>query len=100
MYFLIKDRLKSKRIKVEYFLTGKIIADFFTKTLQDSLFKNFRDIALVYKYIDEIEDFRLKGETDSSQEHVNKNDLTENFKTLVRDKHESYLEINIQDSIK
>ena len=37
-YFWIKDQLKSEKIDVQYCPTDKMIADFFTKPLQGSLF--------------------------------------------------------------
>jgi hypothetical protein len=40
-YFFIKDRLGLENIKVQYCPTEQILADFFTKPLQGSLFKSF-----------------------------------------------------------
>ena len=45
-YFWIKDRLKSEGIEVRYF---------FTKPLQGSLFRKFRDIVLGYKHITKLD---------------------------------------------
>jgi hypothetical protein len=42
-YFFVTDRINAKEISVEYCPTGEMIADFFTKPLQGSLFKKFRD---------------------------------------------------------
>ena len=42
-YFFVTDRINAKEISVEYCPTGEMIADFFTKPQQGSLFKKFRD---------------------------------------------------------
>ena len=47
-YFWIKDRLASEKIDLQHCPTGKMIAVFFTKPLQGSLFRKFRDIVLGY----------------------------------------------------
>jgi hypothetical protein len=41
-YFFITDRIKDKQISVVYCSTNDMIADFFTKPLQGSLFKKMR----------------------------------------------------------
>jgi hypothetical protein len=41
-YFFVTDRIKMKQMRVEYCPTGDMIADFFTKPLQGSLFRKFR----------------------------------------------------------
>ena len=45
-YFFVADRIASKEVKVEYCPTGDMIADYFTKPLQGSLFKKFRDFIM------------------------------------------------------
>jgi hypothetical protein len=45
-YFWIKETLDTLKIKVRHCRTLKMLADFFTKPLQGSLFKIFRDIIL------------------------------------------------------
>ena len=45
-YFFITDRIKQKKIQVEYCPTGDIIADYFTKPIQESIFKKFRNMIL------------------------------------------------------
>ena len=45
-YFFITDRFKQKEIRVEYCPTGTMIADYFTKPLQGSLFRKFRNMIL------------------------------------------------------
>ena len=45
-YFFITDRVQSKEVEVVYCPTGEMIEDYFTKPLQGSLFKRFRDIIM------------------------------------------------------
>ena len=45
-YFFITDRIKQKEIRVEYCPTGAIVIDYFTKLLQGSLFRKFRNMIL------------------------------------------------------
>jgi hypothetical protein len=42
-YFFITDRIAASEMSVAYCPTGDMVADFFTKPLQGSLFKRFRD---------------------------------------------------------
>jgi hypothetical protein len=42
-YFFVTDRIAANEVSVEYCPTGDMLADFFTKPLQGSLFKRFRD---------------------------------------------------------
>jgi hypothetical protein len=42
-YFFVTDRVKSKEVSIEYCPTEEMDADFFTKPLQGSLFRKFRD---------------------------------------------------------
>jgi hypothetical protein len=50
-YFFIKDRLGLGNIDVEYCPTEQMLADFFTKPLQGSLFRKFRDVIMGHKHI-------------------------------------------------
>jgi hypothetical protein len=42
-YFFVTDRVAANEVSIEYCSTGEMVSDFFTKPLQGSLFKNFRD---------------------------------------------------------
>jgi hypothetical protein len=44
--FFIKDRIESKDVELKYMATEAMVADFFTKPLQGSLFIKFRDIIM------------------------------------------------------
>ena len=45
-FFFIADRIKNGELRVEYCPTEDMIADYFTKPLQGSLFKRLRDTIL------------------------------------------------------
>ena len=78
-YFWIKDRLSSEGIEVVYCPTEKMVADFFTKPLQGSLFRKFRDIILGYEHISKLHEVM---EESLSEERVRKGDLTKNVKAV------------------
>ena len=42
-YFFVTDRIKEGEMRVEYCPTGDMVADYFTKPLQGSLFRKMRD---------------------------------------------------------
>jgi hypothetical protein len=69
-YFFIKDRINSEGIKIEYCPTEKMIADFLTKPLQGSKFRQFRDVILGHKHVDTLNE---SAENSTSQERVKKN---------------------------
>jgi hypothetical protein len=45
-YFFVTNRVKQKELRIEYCRTGDMVADFFTKPLQGSLFRKLRAIIL------------------------------------------------------
>ena len=51
-YFWITDRVKQEGMTIEYCPTGTMLADFFTKPLQGSLFKKMRDIVQGHQTVD------------------------------------------------
>ena len=42
-YFFIADRISNNKVRVEYCPTGDMVADYFTKPLQGSLFRKMRN---------------------------------------------------------
>ena len=55
-YFWIKDRTKAAGIKIRHCPTAQMLGDFFTKPLQGSLFRKFRDAILGYSHVDSLKD--------------------------------------------
>jgi hypothetical protein len=45
-YFFVADQIANKEVKVEYCPTGEMVAEFFTKPLQGTLFRKFRDFIM------------------------------------------------------
>ena len=45
-YFFVADRVASKEVTIEYCPTGEMVADYFTKPLQGTLFRKFRDFIM------------------------------------------------------
>jgi hypothetical protein len=45
-YFFVTDQVEKKNVRVEYCPTDRMVADFFTKPLQGSKFRCFRDLIL------------------------------------------------------
>ena len=52
--FFVKDRVDIEEVRVEYYPTLQMLADFFTKPLQGHLFQKFRDLIMGYKYVSSI----------------------------------------------
>ena len=53
-YFFIKDRVENKEVIIKYCPTEVMLADFYTKALQGSLFNLFRDVIMGYKDISDL----------------------------------------------
>jgi len=70
-YFFMKDWIKSKDIKVVYCPTEKMLADFFTKPLQGSLFDKFKNVLMGYTNIDKLSPSTLP----STKERVGEKEL-------------------------
>lgn len=65
-YFWIKDRTRGEDITVRHCPTTQMLADFFTKPLQGTLFRRFRDVLLGHKHIDTL----ITDPTPSAEERV------------------------------
>jgi len=50
-YFFMKDRLKTEHIKVVHCPTEQMLADFFTKPLQGSLFEKFKRVLMGHDHV-------------------------------------------------
>jgi hypothetical protein len=53
-YFWVKDRTEDMGMRIRHCPTLQMLADFFTKPLQGSLFRKFRDVVLGYHHIDSL----------------------------------------------
>jgi hypothetical protein len=67
-YFFIKDRLKIEGFNVKYCPTEQVLANFFTKLLQDNLFRRLWGVIMGRKHMDALKGFMLT----MSQERVGK----------------------------
>ena len=85
-YFWIKDRTESENIKIEYCPTEWMLADFFTKPLQGSLFRKFRDVILGYKHISTLTEWSEKVTNKERVGHENKAKKTVTFGNIPSDK--------------
>ena len=80
-YFWV-DMVYKKKIRVMYCPTWLVLGDYFTKPLQDSLFKFCREIIMGYKHINEVlRDTRypLKERV----EHIMSGNMSENMNRKV-----------------
>jgi hypothetical protein len=55
-YFFIKNCLDLEHIDVKHCLTEQMLANFFIKSLQGSLFRKFRDVIMGHKHIDSLKE--------------------------------------------
>jgi len=69
-YFWIKDQTKALEIDVRHCPTLSMLADFFTKPLNGSLFQKFRDVILGYKPVSSLQEILPPD----FKEHVGNND--------------------------
>ena len=53
-YFFVTDRVAAKEVNIQYCPTDEMIADFFTKPLQGSPFRKFRDQVMNIEGVPEI----------------------------------------------
>jgi hypothetical protein len=58
-FFFMKDRIKIDDIKIVYCPTEQMLADFFTKPLQGSLFNRFRTVLMGHAHIDTLSPLSL-----------------------------------------
>jgi hypothetical protein len=70
-YFFVTDRVAKKEVSIQYCPTGEMIADFFTKPLQGSLFRKFRDLIMnVDPAVDNAQDHRSVLEVSEGDGHM------------------------------
>ena len=66
-YFFVKDRQDKGEIKIEYCSTNNMLADYFTKPLQGTLFRKPRAVIMGWEHIDSLSNISTH---DSDQERV------------------------------
>jgi hypothetical protein len=95
-YFFVHDRIQSNEVSVQYCPTGMMVADYFTKPLQDTVFKLFRDyimnvhdpvndIVQDYRSVLEHEKVKEPGGTDDWHVVIGKTRKTDKAKMAKRD---------------
>ena len=62
-YFLIKDRITQKEIRVEYCPTDEMVADYFTKPLTGKKFFGFRKVIMGEENVSDKKDNAKKAST-------------------------------------
>ena len=50
-YFFVSDRIKKNEVHVQYCPTHNMLADYFTKLLQEATFRNFCDAIMNYNFV-------------------------------------------------
>ena len=75
-YFYVTDAVKRKEVEIAYCPTEVMLADFFTKPLQGSLFRKFRAVILGHVPVSRIY-------------HIEDNDPKERVEAHMRDKQSS-----------
>jgi hypothetical protein len=78
-YFFIKDRLELDEFTVVYCPTEQMLADFFTKPLQGSLFRRLREVVMGRMHINTLKDFVSA----KSQERVGETIVEEKSETTA-----------------
>ena len=57
IYWFVKDRVDKEKFSIEYCNTLAILADFFTKALQGSLFWRFREVIMGWLHGNILQDY-------------------------------------------
>ena len=71
-YFWVKDCLQDEKNKLKHCPTKQILADFFTKPLQENLFKKFRRVIMRQDPISVLQEEYLEEYSDKLKERVEK----------------------------
>jgi hypothetical protein len=95
-YFWVKDRVDKKEVEVKYCPTKLMLADYFTKALQGSLFRMFRDIIMGYTHIDTIlldPSYPLKERVENTDKNRKVSEDEESIETRGTTKNVTYADI-------
>ena len=69
-YFFVKDRVDKEKFSIEYCNTSAMIADFFTKPLQGSLFWRLREAIMRWVHVDILQDYVPSPKKERVKNHV------------------------------
>ena len=96
-YFFVKDRVDKQEVQILYCPTNLMIADFFTKPLQGSLFKVFREVIMGYKPITALLNLdTIKERVENTVFVQNSNESKQNGDSDVGDKKSTKSESNFK----
>ena len=70
-YFFIKDRIDKGEVRVKYCGTDIMLADYFTKPLQGSLFHKFRNVIMGYHHISYLHNHHNIGNKECVEQSTN-----------------------------
>ena len=79
-YFFVKDRVDKKELQIEYCPTQQMLADYFTKPLQGTLFRNMRRIIMGWDHISILKTY-LSSSSKKRVEFMIDEDKSENVKS-------------------
>ena len=94
-YFFVKDRVNKNEIEIVHCPTDMMLADFYTKALQGSLFKKYRDVIMGYADISTLKQSDSTQFCDEIKEHVEDNEVisTHNMQNKQNNYGKTYAEV-------
>jgi hypothetical protein len=95
-YFWVKDRVDKKEVEVKYCPTKLMLADYFTKALQGSLFRLFRNIIMGYVHADAVlmdPSHPLKERVENKTKNRNVSENDKSVRTRVTDERMTYADV-------
>ena len=91
-YFFTKDRVDKGEMSIEYCPTHEMLADFYTKPLQGSLFRKMRDVIMGYSHISSLKSKDNQSTSSSMKERIENIDrkIIEDNVNIVSNKENDY----------
>ena len=93
-FFFIKDRTEALGIRIQHCPTSEMLGDFFTKPLQEMLFKKFRDVILGYEHVDSLHN----GTPSATEERVGENRLANGVPGMLEDITDEVTTVGLQEA--
>ena len=90
-FFFVKDRVDKKEIKIEYCPTEQMLADYFTKPLQGTLFVKMRNIIMGFNKVSDLSDIQ-------NEERVENITKCEQNKTILNSSDKHVTRVNGHDT--